>query len=80
MNNQKPNDTASQRIRILEHLRIKPLTTLAARTELDVFHPAGRVQELKAEGHNIATHWETVDSGQGKHRVASYVLLGGANG
>jgi len=69
--------TKSQRNRILEWLRIKPLTTLDARCELDVMHPASRVQELKAQGHNICTHWETVDTGKGKHRVASYVLLAG---
>jgi len=71
------NSTVSQRNRLLEYLRTKPLTTVAARDELDIMHPAGRVQELKAQGHNIHTHWEIVDTGQGKHRVASYVLLSG---
>ncbi len=67
----------SQRKRILEWLATKPLTTFEARTEMDIFHPAARVQELKEQGHNIHTHWETVDTGKGKHRVASYVLLTG---
>ena len=67
----------SQRKRILDWLATSPLTTLQARTELDIMHPAARVQELKAQGNNICTHWETVDTGKGKHRVASYVLLSG---
>jgi len=67
----------SQRKRILDWLLTSPLTTVQARTELDVMHPAARIQELKAQGNNICTHWETVDTGKGKHRVASYVLLAG---
>jgi hypothetical protein len=55
---------SSQRQRILDHLRNHgPLTTLAARRELDVMHPAARVQELRARGYRIITdaarcgHW-----------------------
>jgi len=79
MKNQKSYSTnvQSQRKRILNWLTTKPLTTIQARTELDIMHPASRVQELKAQGHNIFTHWETVDTGKGRHRVASYVLLAG---
>ncbi len=72
--------TKSQRRRILNYLRSKSLTTLAARNELDIMHPAARVQELKAQGHEIYTHWEVIDSGKNKHRVASYVLLPGGAG
>jgi len=77
MNNKHKYSTnvKSQRKRILEWLSTKPLTTLQARTELDIMHPAARIQELKAQGNNICTHWETVDTGKVKHRVASYVLL-----
>ena len=68
----------AQQKRILDYLQHKPLTTLAVRNELDVMHPASRVQELKAQGFNIVTHYAVVDN----HRVASYVLLAGevANG
>jgi hypothetical protein len=65
----------SQRNRILAHLQSSPLTTLQARSELDIMNPSQRVFELKALGHNIKTHWETVDTGKAKHRMASYVLL-----
>lgn len=68
-------DTASQRQRILAWLITASLTTLQAREELDIMHPAMRVKELRHQGHNIVTHWETVDTGKAKHRVASYVLL-----
>lgn len=70
-------NAAHQRQRILEWLLNKPLTTYQARQELDVFHPSARVQELKEAGHNIHTHWTTVDTGKGGHRIACYVLLGG---
>lgn len=70
-------DNASQRQRILDWLRRESLTTLQARKHLDVMHPSGRVQELKAQGYNIVKEWTTDDSGKAKHRVARYVLLAG---
>jgi hypothetical protein len=68
---------ASQRQRILDWLTASPLTTTQARADLDVMHPAARIQELRERGHNIITHWTTVDTGKAKHRIASYVLLSG---
>lgn len=68
-------DAAAQRQRILERLQHGPLTTTEARAELDIMHPGGRVLELRKKGHNIVTHWETVDTGKARHRVASYVLF-----
>ncbi len=65
----------SQRNRLLARLLISPITTLQARKELDIMNPSQRVFELKALGNNIKTHWETVDTGKAKHRMASYVLL-----
>ncbi|WP_411726050.1 helix-turn-helix domain-containing protein [Methyloglobulus sp.] len=56
-----------------------PITTLEARQKLDIMHPAARVQELRGLGHDIITHWQTVDTGKAKHRVARYVLLSGEN-
>ncbi|MDI1278515.1 helix-turn-helix domain-containing protein [Methylobacter sp.] len=68
-------DSNQQRARILAHLQLSPLTTLQARQELDILHPAARIQELREAGHNIITHWATSDTGKAKHRVACYVLL-----
>lgn len=72
-------NAAHQRERILGWLLTAPLTTYQARQELDVFHPSARVQELKQFGHNIHTHWTTVETPLGKHRIACYVLLSGAS-
>lgn len=71
-------DAESQRQRILTRLVNGPLTTTEARNELDIMHPGGRVLELRKRGHNIQTHWETIDTGKAKHRVASYVLFSGS--
>jgi hypothetical protein len=71
-------DSSSQRLRILSWLSTAPLTTLQARTELDIMHPAARVKELKERGYNIVTHWTTVWTDKAKHRIASYVLLSAA--
>ncbi|MDD1621954.1 MAG: helix-turn-helix domain-containing protein [Methylococcaceae bacterium] len=67
-------DAASQHKRVLDWLQSHPLTTHQAYLELDVFHPAARVLELREQGHNIVTHWETVYTGKAKHRVASYLF------
>ena len=72
-------NAAHQRERILAWLLTAPLTTYQARQELDTFHPAARVAELKAQGHNIHTHWTIVDTPLGRHRIAKYVLFSGAS-
>lgn len=80
-NNGYSTDTASQRKRILDWLQSSPLTTLQARKELDVMHPAARVQELRARGYNIVLNWVVEYTGKAKHRIGQYVLFaGGANG
>lgn len=70
------NAATAQRARLLEALRSGPLSTLEARRELDVLHPAARVQELRERGHPITTTWtfEATPCGE-RHRVARYVLL-----
>jgi hypothetical protein len=74
------NTTNAQRLRILAELRSSgTLTTLQARHDLDVLHPAARVQELREEGHRIVTLWRHDSTGQAtRHRVACYVYQGGA--
>jgi len=69
------NTAAAQRQRILEHLRCSTLTTLQAREQLDIMHPAMRVLELKRHGFDIETEWTTeYSAGGSKHRIAKYVL------
>ncbi len=72
------NGSAAQRARIRSWLRKhRRLTTLEARSRLDVLHPAARIQELRKEGLNIVTHWRTDTTPEGRpHRVAQYVLMG----
>lgn len=74
-----PNTAEAQRLRLLNALRGGPVTTLQARAELDVMHPAARVMELREEGLRIFTAWAREPSPCGRlHRVARYVLAGGA--
>jgi hypothetical protein len=68
-------DTNHQRAVLLAWLQTATITTLQARKELDIMHPAARIQELRDLGHKIVTHWTTADTGKAKHRVACYALL-----
>lgn len=70
------NSRAAQRRRLLLALRRSPVSTLTARKELDILHPAGRIKELRAQGFDIQTlwQWEPTDSGK-PHRVGLYCLI-----
>ena len=71
-----PNSSEAQRQRLIQALASRPVTTLAARTELDVLHPAARVMELRQQGYAIETFWTREATHGGRfHRVALYVLL-----
>lgn len=69
------NSAHSQRSRILAWFKTcNTLTTLQARQQLDVMHPAARVQELKNDGCKIDTVRTTDTTPEGKtHRVAKCV-------
>jgi hypothetical protein len=68
--------SATQRARLLERLQLGPVDTLTARQELNVLHPAARIQELRAAGYPIQTHRQTLEDEHGfKHpAVAVYIL------
>ena len=74
-------DTPSsiQRARILQYIEeagSKGASTIELREKLDILHPAGRVNELREEGHKINTRWAVTENAQGKkHRNARYVLI-----
>lgn len=69
------NSTAAQRQRLLKALRRGHVSTIYARRNLDILHPAGRVRELRLIGHNIRTIWTREQTDCGKyHRVGLYVL------
>lgn len=71
------NSTSAQRRRLLEAMSRHPVSTIEARRDLDILHPAGRVKELRDwEGHQIDTVWSHEPTDCGKlHRVARYVLV-----
>ena len=71
------SDSSTQRKRLLTYLQNnRSITTFTARTELDIPHPAGRIQELKARGNNIITHRRQANTEMGSHKaVAEYILI-----
>lgn len=75
----KDNSAAAQRDRMLSVLRVRSISTIEARRDLDVMMPAARIHELRhREGHEIATVWVNEPTQHGAiHRVARYVLRGG---
>ena len=71
----KGNARTEQAKRLLEALRRFPVSTFEARRHLDIMHPAGRVQELRDEGHEIDTLRISERSEIGRaHSIAVYVL------
>ena len=70
--------SSAQRQRILSWLLNGSLTTFEGREELHVPHVAGRIQELRKNGHNIKTEWATeYSAGGSRHRIAKYTLQSG---
>ncbi len=67
--------TASQQLRTLEWLQHGTLNTFEANLDLDIMHPAGRIRELRAKGHNIITTMIDVYNGKARHRIGQYTLL-----
>lgn len=70
------NDAGTQRMRLLEALKKQgSVSTPEARNDLDVFAPAPRIFELRAQGHRIDTVMVPIETAFGKVRkVALYVL------
>nr|GAT44056.1 predicted protein [Mycena chlorophos] len=67
----------AQRARLLARLKHGAISTIDARRELNVMHPAMRVKELREAGHRIVTVPVTRydDQGRKHHRVALYTLM-----
>jgi hypothetical protein len=72
------NNTSSsaQRNRLLERLRMQPVDTITARSELNIMMPAARVKELRDRGHDIRRQLITLtdDYGRSHHGIALYFL------
>lgn len=73
-------DRARQRQCLREAFAVFPnLSTVEIRDNLNILHPAGRIKELREEGCDILTLWETVEDDDGtKHRVAQYLWVRGS--
>ena len=71
----KGTASQSQAARLLEALSRYSITTFEAMRYLDVYHCPARILELRKQGHNIMTHWQTVVTEAGEHhRVGLYLL------
>ena len=70
------NAASEQRERLLDRLRLGTVSTLEARRDLDIMHPAARVMELRNAGYQIdrLTVVEPSDCGR-LHKVARYLLV-----
>jgi len=69
---------ASQCLRLLRALERFSVTTFEAMRFLDVYHVPARVLQLRKDGHDIVTLWQTVETESGEtHRVGLYALRKG---
>ena len=69
----------AQCARILEALGKFGLDSFEASRYLDCYYPPARVMTLRKRGHQIETHWRTIETESGDtHRVGLWVLNGGA--
>lgn len=75
----RAHDTSNhaQRARLLAYLRqYGSINTFEAIRLLNILRPGARIAELRAKGHNIATHLSTLHDDQGREHqyVATYYL------
>jgi len=71
---------AAQCLKILEWLKLSPLSTPVARETLHIMHPAGRICDLRNQGYRIETHRCHEATSEGTVSVvARYVLVGKAD-
>ncbi len=68
-------DRATQCALLLEALKLFPVTTFEASRYLDIYHPPGRIRDLRDAGYQIETVWTTTQTEAGKvHRIGQYFL------
>lgn len=80
MNAKTTNDTTAgaQRARLLSRVQqTGSVTTIAARSDLNIMMPAARVKELRELGHPIKTHRITMTDDHGRtHRGVALYYIG----
>lgn len=71
----KGSDADTQRHRLLQGLRLFPISTHEARKHLDIYYAPSRIKELRNDGYEIETQYavEVTESGL-PHRLGVYVL------
>lgn len=68
--------TPTQIVLLAAALSLYSITTYEASRLLDIYHPAGRIKDLRKRGYNILTVWATAQTEAGvSHRIGRYVLL-----
>lgn len=69
------NILEKQRQDLLIALKERDVSTLDARDDLNIMHPAGRIKELREEGHNITIKriWQNDKAGR-PHKIGLYHL------
>lgn len=69
-------DTPTQIVLLAAALRLYSITTYEASRALDIYHPAGRIKDLRKQGYNILTLWTTVQTEAAvAHLIGRYVPL-----
>ncbi|WP_281273478.1 helix-turn-helix domain-containing protein [[Pseudomonas] urumqiensis] len=71
------HSTEAQALRLIQALRVGPVTTIDAALGLDIVHPPSTVRYLRRKGWGIVTEWAHEATGPGRkpHRVGRYVLV-----
>lgn len=64
----------TQKERMLKALQRETLTTYQSIIRLGILCPWKRVQELRADGHQIASDFVTLDTRDGPRRIVRYRL------
>ncbi|MDI1307886.1 MAG: helix-turn-helix domain-containing protein [Methylotenera sp.] len=70
------NSALNQRLKLLDYLlEHGSISTSEAREKLDIYYPPARAFELKRDGYQILTIWNSWTSEHGiQHRIGRYVL------
>jgi hypothetical protein len=72
----KGTDTYTQISLLAAALRQFTISTFEASRYLDIYHPAGRIKDLREDGFEILTLWTTTKTESGTpHRIGRYMLI-----
>jgi hypothetical protein len=69
--------TDAQALRMIQALRVGPVSSIAAAQQLDIVHPPSTIRHLRKLGWGILTRWcyQAAAPGRRPHRVGLYVLV-----